>query len=67
MPELTIGQAAELRNRFDSLQMCSIIMADHDFVHVLFEGVIVAVLCSKCGRYPLEVMSFWEVGPEGVN
>jgi len=61
MSEIDIGTAADMRQKVHDATICGLLLTDHDFNHVKFTGVIVAVLCSRCGRYPLEIMARWAV------
>ena len=60
--ELTITEAATIREKFETVPMCSLLLEEHEFVHVKHFDTIVAVLCSVCAYYPLEVLAEWEVG-----
>jgi hypothetical protein len=59
---IDITAAAKIREKFETVPMCSLMLEDHEFVHVKFNDTIVAVLCSVCAYYPLEVLGQWETG-----
>ena len=61
MKNADIGQGAEYRKKFQVARPCSRLLVEgHSWARVHFQGMVVAVVCMDCGRYPLEIMSMWE-------
>lgn len=64
MKNADIGQGAEYRRKFQTERLCSMsLIHDHAWARIHFVDMVVAIICMKCGRYPLEIMAMWDVIP----
>ena len=61
MRNVTIFQGSTARKKFQTEDSCSLKLEGHTWSRVNFQGQAVAIVCVKCGRYPLEIMAMWDV------
>jgi len=61
MRNVTMIQGSAARKKFQTEDGCSLKLEEHTWSRVNYQGQVVAIVCVKCGRYPLEIMAMWEM------
>jgi hypothetical protein len=61
MIEISVHVLSDLRRRQTIQGPCSPSLSEHSWAMCSYDEQIVAIICVRCGRYPLEIMSLWEI------